>query len=206
MVAANGFVSPSEATDLINDEMPEVYRLLVEVGPPDYYSATVNYTTTVGLATYALPSNFFVETFVYSTDPSNFKRPLLPVMDWSLARVQPPQSAFPITMEYIPAPPVLSADSDTFDGIAGWDSLITARVARRMLQKRKADTTNIDQEIVQLTEHLKTGARRSHGPRYVRDIEDTYGIPYAQPYISNVSNYRVRAGTIEFWQTILAYP
>lgn len=205
-MATSGFVTSAEVTDLVNDEMPEVYRFLVEVGPPDYYSASQSFTTVAGTTAYALPADFFVETTVYALDVSNYKRPLLPVQDWSLARVQPPQAAFSITMEYVPAPTTLVSDSDTFDGIAGWDSLLTCRVARRLLQKRKADTASVDAEIGQLTQHLSLGARRSKGPRYIRDIEDTYGLPYSMPYLSMVSNYRVRGGNIEFYQTILAYP
>lgn len=205
-MVTSGFTSPSEVTDLVNDELPEVYRLLIEVGPPDYYSSTQNYTTSVNVTAYDLPDDFFQETTVYALDVNNFKRPILPSQDWSLARVQPPQAVFNVVMEYIPAPPVLSADSDAFDGIAGWDSLITCRVARRILQKRKTETGSIDAEIAQLTDHLNKGARRNKGPRYVRDIEDTFGIPYAQPYLSNLTNYRVRGSNIEFYQTILAYP
>ena len=202
----SGFTSAGEVNDLVNDELPEVYRYLVEVGPPDYYSTTQTYTTTPGVSAYALPYDFYQETTLYALDVSNYKRPLLPVADWSLARVQPPQATFNITLEYIPAPPALSSDSDVFDGVAGWDSLLTARVARRILQKRKTETSSLDAEIVQLTDHLAKGARRNKGPRYIRDIEDTYGLPYAMPYLSMVSNYRVRAGNIEFYQTILAFP
>lgn len=205
-MVTSGFTTPQEVVDLINDELPEVYRLLVEVGPSDYYSSTQTYTTTSGVASYDLPEDFFQEATIYAIDQSQYKRPLLPVQDWSLARVQPPQSAFTVVMEYIPAPPILEDDDDVFDGVAGWDSLITARVARRILQKRKTETSSLDAEIGQLTDHLNKGARRDKGPRYIRDVEDTFGVPYAMPYLSMVSNYRVRSGSIEFYQTIIAYP
>lgn len=205
-MVTSGLVTANEVTDIINDELPEVYRLLVEMGPSDYYSATETYTTTPQVVSYSVPANFFQEVTIYALDINNYKRPLLPVQDWSLARVQPPQGIFNIVMEYIPAPPVLSDDMDTFDGVAGWDSLLTCRVARRILQKRKTETSSLDAEIGQLTAHLMKGARRDKGPRYVRDIEDTYGLPYAMPYLSMVSNYRVRGSNVEFYQTILAFP
>ena len=205
-MATTGFVSASEVTDVINDELPEVYRLLVEVGPPDYYSASTTVTTAAGIVAYSLPADFLDETTIYALDTNNYKRPLRKVQDWSLSGVQSPTSDVSVTMEYIPVPPVLAADGDVFDGIAGFDSLLTCRVARRLLQKRKADTGSLDAEIGQLTAHLKTGAMRSKGPRYIRDVENTFGLPYAMPYISTVSNYRIRGGNLELYQSILAYP
>lgn len=205
-MATSGFVTAAEVTDLVNDEWPEVYRLLVELGPPDYYSASTTIATVVGTVAYALPADFFDETTIYALDTNTYKRPLRKVQDWGLARVQSPTAVVNVTMEYIPSPPVLAADGDTIDGIAGFDSLLTCRVARRLLQKRKQDTGSVDAEIGQLTAHLKAGATRSKGPRYIRDVEDTWGLPYAMPYISTVSHYRIRGGNVEFYQAILAWP
>ncbi len=200
-MATSGFVTDAEIIDVLNDEMPEVYRLLVEVGPPDYYSATTTVTTVNGTVAYALPADFFQETTLYSTDAMGYRRPLLPIQDWGLARVRAPQTAVTVTLEYVPTPIVLAqtAGQDVFDGIAGWDSLLTCRVARRLLQKRKADSGSLDAEIGQLTEHLSRGARRNKGPRYTRDVEDAYGWPTAMPYLATVSNYRIRGGNVELY-------
>ncbi len=209
-MATSGLVSSAEVTDLVNDELPEVYRLLVEVGPPDYYSASTTITTTAvgGLfsTAYALPADFFQETTVYVTDSSQFKRPLLPIQGWELARVRGPQATYSVTLEYVPSPPVMAADGDAFDGFAGWDSLLTCRVARRLLQKRKADSGSLDSEIGQLTDHLTKGARRANGPRYIRDMDDVSVSPLDVPSLSPLSHYRVRGGNIELYQSILAYP
>ncbi len=206
-MATSGFVTSAEVTDLVNDEMPEVYRLLVQVGPPDYYSASTLFTTIAGTVTYTLPADFFVETNVYVQDANGFKRPLTPVNDWGLSHAQTPQSVVSITMEYVPSPTVMSGDSDVFDGIAGWDSLLTCRVARRLLQKRKADSSSVDAEISALTQELMSQARRSTGPRYTRDVEDVWGSPYAfAPYLPAITKYRVRGGNVEFYQAITVWP
>ncbi len=203
-MATSGFVTSSEVTDLVNDELPEVYRLLVQVGPPDMYSATANYTTVVGTTSYTLPADFLEETLVYALDTSNFKRPLLPVDGYALSRVQAPQAAYSVSLEYVPSPPVMAADGDVFDGVAGWDSLLTCRVARRLLQKRKADSSSVDAEISAVTQELRSQARRSKGPRFVRNLDDVCTRSYASPYLVAVSNYRIRAGNIEFYQPMIA--
>ncbi len=202
-MATTGFVSSSEVTDLVNDEMPEVYRLLVACGPPSYYSATQSFTTSAGTTAYSLPADFFVETGVYSLDTTNFKRPILPVEGWALSRVQAPQAAYSISMEYVPSPPVLASDGDVFDGVAGWDSLLTCRVARRLLQKRKADSSSVDAEIAALTQELRSQANRSNGPHYIRDVDDVYAPNWAVPYLVTISHYRTRAGNIEFYQPLV---
>lgn len=199
-MATSGFVTAAEVTDLVNDELPEVYRLLIQVGPPEYYSSTANFTTSVGTASYALPADFLEETNVWCVDTSNTNRPLLPIDGWALSRVQAPQSAFSIVFEYVPAPALLVADGDVFDGVAGWDSLLTCRVARRLMQKRKTDSSSVDAEISALSQELRSQAQRSNGPRFCRDIDDVDPMPYGAPYLSTLTNYRVRAGNVEFYQ------
>ncbi len=203
-MATSGFVTAAEVTDLVNDELPEVYRQLVACGPPDYYSASQSYTTS-GVAQ-ALPADFFEETMVYALVSSTYRRPLVPVTDWALSGVQPAVTGSSIVMEYIPTPALLAADGDTFDGVAGWDSLLTCRVARRLLQKRKQDSSSVDAEISVLTQELRSQARRSKGPRYMRDVSDADGRSWQTPSQAAVSGYRIRGANIEFWQPILAYP
>ncbi len=203
-MATSGFVTSAEVTDLVNDEMPEVYRLLVQCGPPDYYSATTTYTTVAGTTAYSLPADFLDETDVYCQDTTNFKRPLLPIDGWALSRVQAPQAAFSIVVEYVPSPPVMVADGDVFDGVAGWDSLLTCRVARRLLQKRKADSSSLDAEISALSQELRSQGRRSKGPRFCRDVADLSGPSWAVPYLQAVTNYRVRASIIEFYAGLVS--
>ncbi len=201
VASTTGYITPAEVTDLVNDEMPEVYRLLVQCGPPDYYSASTLFTTIAGTGSYGLPSDFFVETNVYEINANGVKRLLTPVQGWAISRTQTPQSVVNITMEYVPSPPVMASDGDVFDGVAGWDSLLTCRVARRLLQKRKADSSSVDAEIAALTQELRSQARRSNGPRYIRDMGDVRGSTYAYaPYLSTITNYRVRGSNVEFYQ------
>lgn len=203
-MVTSGFVTSAEVTDLINDELPEVYRLLVSCGPPDYYSSSATFTTISGTTAYSLPSTFFEETNVYCADTTTFKRPLLPVDGWGLSRVQAPRAVYSITMEFVPYPPLLVGDDDAFDGVAGWDSLLTCRVARRLLQKRKADTSSVDAELSALSQELRSQARRSKGPRFTRDVDDLSSPSWAVPYLTAVTNYRIRGGSIEFYQAIVS--
>lgn len=203
-MATSGFVaSGSEDVDVMNDEWPEVYRLLVECGPPDTYAASTTITTIAQTLAYALPSDCYQPTAVFALETNQYRRPLDPIGDSAIARFQPPQAAYSILLEYIPAPPVLTGTGgETIDGIAGFDSLLTARMARRFLEKRKADTSAVDRDISELTSDIRRQGRRARGPRFLPDEEDSWGYPY----LVQINGYRVRGSNVELYQPRVVWP
>jgi hypothetical protein len=52
-----------------------------------------------------------------------------------------PQSGLTIQLWYIPEPTTLSADTDTFDGVSGWEEYVIIDAAIKALQKEESDVS-----------------------------------------------------------------
>lgn len=200
-MVTSGFVSSAEVTDVINDELCELYDLLVS----EYVAAETTITTTSQILVYTLPGDFRTLLAVYADEGGGKRRVILPANEHERALYTAPQDAYDVIVKYVPTAPVLSLDDDTFDGVSGWDSLITARVARRLLQKRKTETSSLDAEIAQLEQRVRSVRRRDLGnARRVTDIEEDYSWPYADTV--QVRAYMLVGDNIELYQPAGYYP
>ncbi len=200
-MVTSGFVSNTEVNDVINDELCELYDLLVEAAPPDYYSAEATVTTASGTLGYALAnvaSDFRSLIAVYADEGSTQRTPILAVNEFERANYRAPQGIYSIIVRYCPAAPVLANDNTTFDGVSGWDSLVTARVARRLLAKRKADTGELLQEIGVKTQQIQSSSRRDRGqPRHITDVDQAGGW---YPSSVRVRGYALIGGNLELYE------
>jgi len=61
-------------------------------------------------------------------------------------------------MYYLPVAPLLVSDSDTFDGVSGYEELITALAWRRCLVRQDLDPGTMDREIARLTARIESAA------------------------------------------------
>ncbi len=86
------------------------------------------------------------------------------------------------TVLYIEVAPLLSADGDTFDGIAGWEQWIALRVARRILRKQQRYEQDFEQEIAEIEREIDAMAG-------LRDAAEA-------PRIADVRSPRFRALTM----------
>lgn len=80
-----------------------------------------------------------------------------------------------IRIWYVPACPLLVSDSDTYDGVNGWDEWVVADVAQKIKTKEESDTTVLDATLAKLTARvLKMCANRDvdRPPRTVDIAED----------------------------------
>lgn len=204
------FVTSSEWTDNVNQALTEVYDFLVQAGPADYYAADQSYTTTTGVKAYALPADFRTLVGLYQLDPGTGRRiPISAIEPSMLGQVVAPSvSGLQLVMEYVPAPPALSSPSDTFDGVSGWEELISAVAARKAMAKQEDDLSAVEQMIVELRERVGgNAAKRARGPRFIANSKamDDRG-PWnnrwwgATPF--PLVGYRLRAGNIELYQPI----
>lgn len=199
------FVSDPEWQDIINAELCEVYDMLVQAGPPDYYSVTQGYTTVAGTLAYALPADFRSATVCYAKENVDQRRPLLEINDYRRAWYRPPQAAYNLELEYVPAPPTLVSDSDTFDGVSGWEELIVAMSARDALMKEESDLTQIEGKIANLKGRIKTASsQRGAGPQYITDVDSANVWLY--PSVVKVRAMRIRGDNIEFYEPSVPLP
>lgn len=205
-MVTSSFVTASEVNDVINDELCELYDLLVAAAPPDYYYSETTVTTAATTIQYALPADFRSLIAVYANEGGGQRRPISPVKnEYERAFYTAPGGTYSVILAYVPAPTILAADGDVFDGVSGWESLVTARAAKRLLAKRKADTSEISMEIAEKTQEIRTRSRRDIGhPRFITDVDGAEAWLY--PNSNLIRGFLVRGGNLELYQPVVPYP
>jgi hypothetical protein len=73
---------------------------------------------------------------------------------------------------YIPAPADLSGDSDTVDGVSGWEEFIVVDTAKKMLQKEESSTATIERDLERIRARIEEMVqnRAWSTPRRVVDV------------------------------------
>lgn len=190
----------TEANGLINLHMPAVYDFLVAAGPADYYASDYDLSVVAGTSTYALPDDFLSLVNVWVQETDEWRRPLDLIQDRQRQAYRAPLGACTLTLEYIPTCPTMDEDGDTFDGVDGWDELLSAKVARDLLLKREGDVSAVMAIIAMAEKRIRSfsTARKRGGPKYVVDVESDMGWPNSK----QVDAYRLRAGNIEVYSSL----
>jgi hypothetical protein len=84
---------------------------------------------------------------------------------------------------YVPVFTPLVNDSDTFDGVNGWEEYAINLTAKKALVKEESDTSGVDSLLAQQNERLVSIAenRDAGEPQSVVDIYEANGLwPYNQ--------------------------
>lgn len=196
----SGFVLDPELNSFINASMRELYDLLVSTYQ-DYYLSSADTSLVAGTDTYSLPSDFYklrgidllingsatnfvtLEQFnfgerssVDSTIVLNYDsaRRLQYIIQGSNVRFLPqPSSTDTYKMWYIPVSTTLVNDTDTFDGINGFEEYIVVDAAIKMVQKEESDVTVLFAQKQALTQRIMDmGEDRDAGsPKTVTDVD-----------------------------------
>ena len=197
----NGFITTANWTSWINSAISHVYRLLVRCYGENYYYATLQYAPVQGQASYPLPDDFYKAIGVdialdsvgsnwqnalpYQVKQRNmFTQGYVPVavvspwyaryqfqdgnINWIPAN-QAPQTAFRIN--YTPAPPLLAADSDTFDGIAGFEERVVIAAALRAKDKMESDATVLLQRRQDWVKQIEVDGRNRDAAEPLRKVD-----------------------------------
>lgn len=200
-MVSSSFVGTAEWDDLCNRHLAEVYDLLVASAPSDYYASDYAVTTQSGVVAYALPADFRSLVGAYVNDNGRY-HPLVPMRDGQRASYEAPAGAYAVTLEYIPAPPVFTADGDTFDGVSGWEELVSALMARDALVKEESDPSAVMAIIARLTARIRSASSGRHrGPKLCTNVLDATSDYPAWSNASPVHAYRLRAGNIELYRS-----
>lgn len=139
------FIADAEINYLINTGLNEVYDLLVQARSQEYKRGAYNITTVAGQSAYGLPADFYNlisvdiqygSNLIVSAKPyAEFERNMFRWMPgWQLTApvyyrllagninfIPIPTGAFPVTLNYYPTYTTLVNDTDTFDGVSGWE-------------------------------------------------------------------------------------
>lgn len=202
-------IDDAELTSLANRHLTEVYDALVDAGPPEYYASTTAVTTVPGTTLYALPDDFRTLLELYAQESNTQLRLVHPMGNGQMGRYRAPTAAWTLTLEYIPAPPTLVNDGDTFDGVSGWEELIVALMARDVMVKREADPGVVINTIDRMNARVTSRAKsrdRGH-PKYATDQDEQFAAwPWSSSTNSRINAYRLRAGNIELYEPVWGLP
>lgn len=187
------FISDSELNSYINGSFAELYDLLVSKFE-DYYTTSTTFTIASG-NTESLPSDFYKLRGVdFKIDANNwitvrkFNFAERNVLNNSLRRVGNRQLQYRIVgstlyiepednapgdykLWYTPIYTPLSSDSDTVDGVNGWEEYIVIDAAIKMLAKEESSTTGLEREKAAMTRRIEAMAqnRDSGEPESITD-------------------------------------
>jgi hypothetical protein len=96
-----------------------------------------------------------------------------------------PQSGLTMRLWYIPQATTLSSDSDTFDGISGWEEYVIVDAAIKAAQKEESDVSVLMAQKQALTARIQSMAenRDAGSPATVTDsMSSGYLSPWADPW------------------------
>lgn len=175
-------ISTEEATDYINQAWSMVYEILVQTDE-SYSTTSIVYNTTNSVATYPLPSDFYKERgvdvnfsgiiidakrFMFS-ERNLYQSPSIwtegspiafNIVGNNLVLYPTPQGAFIVTLWYAPTPTLLAQDTDTIDGIAGYEEGVILDGAVRCRQKEGIDGSDLtrarDAEMLRIRSMAKS--------------------------------------------------
>jgi hypothetical protein len=202
-------VTDAELTALANRHYTEVYDLLIEAGPPEFYASTTTVSVTASTIAYALAADFRALLGVYVHESSDERRPLFPMPQGARGQFKAPSQSVTVTLEYIPAAGTLSSGSDTLDGVNGWEELIVCRMARDVMVKLEKDPSIVMATAAGYEQRIKGRSKnRDRGqPRRITDLDEaSVTAPWGWTGGTKLGCYRLRAGNIEFYETLWGYP
>lgn len=143
---SSAFINDTEILALLNDCIPELYDELVG-SYEDYYADSAFITLVSGTNVYDLPDDFYkVIGIDYEVSTGSYitLKPFMNAERNSTLTTNINIPAGRIRIRYVPAPPIYTdLDTDTFDGVAGWDRLVVLLLARDMLNAEESDTQAI---------------------------------------------------------------
>ena len=140
------FITDAEINALLNEGLAEVYDLLVQARAQEYKRNAYGITTAAGTSSYVLPADFYAlisvdiqygSNLVISAKPyAEFERNTYKWLPgWQLNApvyyrltggnvtfIPVPSGTFSVTLNYYPTYTQLVNDSDTFDGVDGWEA------------------------------------------------------------------------------------
>ncbi len=193
---ATPFISDPELNRLLNSKLAELYDKLVDAGGHEYYASESTVSVVASTSTYTLPSDFYRMISVVAEWSSNDFQELDDLSSVSHApdyqnfgnwgsgglqgyrlragniRLYPtPTKATTLRLQYVPACPTFALDADTFDGVNGWEKLVTLGTALEMRiieQNDFADIAGLYAEQLERVDAL--AAKRDNHPKRVVEV------------------------------------
>lgn len=193
---------------LVNVHAQELYDRLVTTGPPDYYLSTYSFTTTPGTVGYTVPEDFRSIVRLYVNVTSTRQVEVFEMNEGHRAAYDAPQSAISLTMTYIPTFVQLVEDSDTMDGVSGWDELVVQLCARALRARDNRDVSSFATRIDELRGRVLAYApqRKAGGPKYITDVEAAQSSPWFWYPTLRVDAWTLEGPTLNVYALASTWP
>jgi hypothetical protein len=165
------FCTDAEINQYINDAYQGLYDILVGKFEDYYVTGPVTITLASGESTYTLPSGFYKLLGVdrslggdnyYPLTPFNFRNRnavavnnrrfgVVPYLQYrivgdTLRFVPEDQAVGEFRIWYVPKATLMTADSDTIEGVNGWEEMVVIDAAIKCLIKEESDTNQLSLE------------------------------------------------------------
>lgn len=171
----SGFIKDATALAMLNEVWPRLYDELVSVDE-NYYStfgSLFDISESLGVD-YDLPADFYKLIGVdYTSDNGNTFFTLFPFNEGE-RNVGFTSTNIPsgkVRLIYVPAPTTFTSLSQTIDGVAGWDRLLSLLLAIDMLDAEESNTDRLYRKYESELKRIQQGAERDMGmPGTVTDI------------------------------------
>lgn len=172
-------ITDAQWKEYVNKSKDSLYDLLISAYSDEYYVTTYTFSVVGGTSEYALPSDFYkliscslksgqeympLKKFSYQSRNRNDYYPYRSnrfnlryeyrISGSNIILDPVPSSNDTIELIYIPMAVNLSADGDLLKGFNGWEEYIIIDVAIKALRKEESDTTELERDLMRLTERL----------------------------------------------------
>jgi len=194
------FVTDAELNTYVNASNAELYDILINSRGENYFVLSYNFTTSINQDTYALPSDFYklmgVDFVTSSTqaitlkafrwqERNRFREPFYNVRNYNLMYqvrgddlvfIPTPNGSQQIRLWYIPLPQELTLDTDSFNGINGYEEYVVIDAAIKMRVKEESPV----EELLLAKESMRqrilsaSAGRDSGEPARVVDTDSNY--------------------------------
>jgi hypothetical protein len=189
----NNYISDAVLNDWINESLADLYDQIVATSS-DYFLDSSNINVVSGTDAYALPATFYKALGVDVNEGGqwfsmrrfnwgerntfnvvsgqNQRTSGYRIMGGNLRIIPSPSWSSTVRLWFIPAPPKLVLDADTWDGIAGWEEFAVLDVLIKFYGKEESDpSVFIAQRDNCLKRIVSLATDRDEGePKRVRDV------------------------------------
>jgi hypothetical protein len=196
----SSFIGDDELTEYVNASAQELYDIMVAAFEDYYFEETLT-TLAPQQNTIALPSNFYKIRGIDEVINPQFRVTVKPY-EWLERNIYIyPVGGRNLAIYWIPKMPVLALDTDTFDGMNGFEQYIITDVARKILMKEESDVQAMMAEKAEIKNRIQgmSANRMAGDANRIQDVyrQDAY-IMYAYP---QRLRYRLQGEEIQFVET-----
>lgn len=191
----SGFASDARCLLLLNDIYPKLYDELVSADE-NYYADSEDVAISSADDSYDLPDDFYKLLSVRFNSGGQYY-PLMPFPEAERDAVFG-SSSLPsgtVRIRYIPAPTVFTALSQSVDGIAGWDRMLSLLLAIDLMDAEESNTDRLFRKYQEEIARIRTTSDRDVGmPARITDV-------YTARVNYDWLRYRLYGDSIEFVST-----